>query len=93
MTLTFAAAVYFVVWWILLFVALPFAGRSQQEAGSIVPGTPASAPARPQLLRVVIVTTLLSAVVMSLVYAAIANQLIDLRGPVLEPAPAIVGMP
>ena len=44
-------AVYFFIWWITLFLVLPFGVRTQQEEGSVVPGTPESAPARPRLLR------------------------------------------
>lgn len=90
MTLTFATAVYFVVWWVTLFIMLPFAGRSQQDAGSVIPGTPASAPAKPEFLRVIIGTTLISAAVLAAVYAAIAYGVIDLRGPAPGPVPALI---
>ena len=38
-------AVYIFIWWITLFLVLPFGVRTQQEEGSVVPGTPESAPA------------------------------------------------
>jgi len=34
-----AFAIYFVLWWIVLFVTLPFGVRSQHEDGESVPGT------------------------------------------------------
>ncbi len=87
MSLTFAIAIYFVIWWTVLFVALPFAGRSQQEAGTRVPGTPASAPAEPKFLRVILVTTLLAAVLLAMVYFGIEYNLLDRIGlPVRPPA-------
>ena len=85
MSITFATAVYFVIWWTVLFVVLPFAGRSQQEAGSVVPGTPASAPAKPKVLRIVVATTLIAAIILALAIAAIDYNLFDLRGPQAAP--------
>ena len=63
MSLTLSAAIYVVIWWTVLFAVLPIGIRTQGEDGEVVPGTPASAPASPRLLRVVALTTLLSAVV------------------------------
>ena len=53
--------VTFVVTWWLFFAILPIGVRTQGEDGLVVPGTPASAPTRPRLLRVVLLTTLVSA--------------------------------
>ena len=49
MSVTFGIAVYFMIWWIVLFAVLPF-GRpqTQDEAGDIVPGSEPSAPTRPR---------------------------------------------
>ena len=56
-------AVYFIVWWMTLFAVLPFGLRTQAEAEDVVPGTVESAPARFRGGRVVLVTTLVSAVI------------------------------
>lgn len=58
-----AIAIYFVIWWIVLFVVLPLRVRTQAESGDVVPGTPASAPARPELLLKAALTTVLAAIV------------------------------
>ena len=71
-----AAAIYFVLWWIVLFAVLPWGVRSQEEAGDISPGSDPGAPARPLLLRKAIATTLISAVIMGLGYGAWALGLI-----------------
>ncbi len=87
MSVVFAIAIYFVIWWTLLFTVLPFAGRSQHDAGIRVPGTPASAPAAPKLLRVVMITSVLAAIVLALVIVAIEYNLLDRLGlPVHAPA-------
>ncbi|MGB0496859.1 MAG: DUF1467 family protein [Rubricella sp.] len=44
MTITGAIVLYAVIWFMTLFVVLPIGYRSQEEAGEVEPGTPASAP-------------------------------------------------
>jgi predicted secreted protein len=51
MTITAALVLYAVLWFLVLFVALPIRVRTQAEDGAVVPGTPASAPADPMLRR------------------------------------------
>ncbi len=63
MNLTFGIAVYFVIWWTILFAILPFGIQSQQEAGDVVPGSDPGAPVRPQLLKRMLWNTVVSAVV------------------------------
>lgn len=58
-----AIAVYFVIWWTVLFAVLPIRVRTQAEAGSVVPGSEGSAPERPALLLKVVVTTIVAALV------------------------------
>lgn len=62
MNLTGGIVLYTVLWFLTLFILLPIGERSQAEAGEVVPGTPASAPAEHQLKRKAIWTTLISAV-------------------------------
>ena len=64
-------AIYFVVWWICLFAILPLKVRTQGEVGDVVPGTPASAPARPELLLKAAINTVVSAVVCAGILALI----------------------
>ncbi len=62
---------YIIIWWLVLFAVMPFFTRTQAEAGSVVPGTPASAPESPRLLKIALVTTIVAAVVFALVYAVL----------------------
>lgn len=62
MSLTLGLAIYFIMWWLTLFAVLPFGLRTQDEAGDVVPGTPESAPARPRMLRVFLLNTLVASV-------------------------------
>jgi predicted secreted protein len=58
-----AFAIYFVLWWLTLFLTLPFGIRSQHEDGVGAPGTDPGAPIAAQLGRKLIWTTLVSAVI------------------------------
>ena len=59
-------AIYFLVWWLVLFAVLPWGASSAHELGANVePGHAPSAPMRPLILRKIIATTLISALVMA----------------------------
>ena len=79
MSVSFAIAIYFIIWWTVLIAALPIGVRTQGEDGSIVPGTPESAPTAPRLLRVVVLTTLISALVFAALWALVRYNVIDLN--------------
>jgi len=78
MSVTFGLAIYFVIWWTVLFAVLPFGVRTQGEAGEVVPGTPESAPVTPRLLRTFAITTIVAGAVFALVYAVLVGGIIDL---------------
>jgi predicted secreted protein len=77
MDLSVSIAIYIFIWWLALFAVLPFGVRTQQEEGSVVPGTPESAPAKPKLLRIFVVNTVVATVVYAIVYYVLANRLIS----------------
>ncbi|GGF83707.1 hypothetical protein GCM10007301_49650 [Azorhizobium oxalatiphilum] len=57
-------AIYFIIWWLCLFAVLPFGVRSHAEAGVAPhPGGDPGAPVRLGLIRKMLATTLLAAVV------------------------------
>ncbi|MBB4040869.1 putative secreted protein [Microvirga flocculans] len=62
-------ALYFVIWWILLFAVLPFGVRSQAEAGEVIQGSEPGAPVMPGLREKAIWTTLVASVVLVIVSA------------------------
>ena len=71
MSLAFGFALYLMIWWTSLFAVLPFGVKTQGEQGTVVPGTPASAPAKPRLLRVFLINTIVASVVFAIVWAAL----------------------
>jgi predicted secreted protein len=62
-TLSTWFAIYFVIWWISLFLTLPFGVRSQHEDGGGPPGTDPGAPIATGMGRKLIWTTVISAVI------------------------------
>ncbi len=68
MSLTSSIAIYFIIWWVVLFAVLPFGVQSQVEHGEVVPGSEPGAPHRPMLVRKAVATTIISAVLFAVVY-------------------------
>ena len=69
-TISTGFAIYFVLWWVTLFVTLPFGVRSQHEDGEGAPGTDPGAPVASGMGGKLIWTTLLSAAVYAAAMAA-----------------------
>ena len=71
-------AIYFLIWWLVLFTVLPWGVRAQ---GTDSPaGTDPGAPAVPRLRKKLIWTTLVTTVVWSLCAVAYAKGYITLDG-------------
>lgn len=68
MSLLSSVAIYFVIWWLVLFVVLPFGVRSQHEMGDVTLGTEHGAPHEPYLLRKAVATTILAGLIFAGVY-------------------------
>nr|WP_257098695.1 DUF1467 family protein [Pseudovibrio flavus] len=64
-----AIALYFMMWWILFLVVLPFGVKAQHEEGEVVPGSSESAPVKPNMLKKVVANTLLTSVLFAGLYA------------------------
>ena len=65
-----ALAIYFVIWWIALFLTLPFGVRSQHEDGVGAPGTDPGAPVLTGMKRKLIWTTVISAAIFAVAWLA-----------------------
>jgi predicted secreted protein len=69
-------AIYFLIWWLVLFTVLPW-GHKPEEQPRL--GHVASAPARPQLRLKFLVTTGISAIIWLCVYFSVKNHVVDFR--------------
>lgn len=79
MSIISLVAIYFVVWWIVLFAVLPFGVRTQEEEGDIVLGSTHSAPVRPLLLKKALATTIVAAIIVFGFWLAVDRYGFDLE--------------
>ena len=87
-TISTAFAIYFVMWWIVLFLTLPFGVRSQHEDGEGAPGTDPGAPIAALMGRKLIWTTVISAIVFAVSMLAYDAGLLN-----VERLSKLMGMP
>jgi predicted secreted protein len=80
MPVSTALAIFFLIWWIVLFAVLPWGVSSQQEAGEVTPGTDPGAPILPRLGRKLVWTTGLSALLFAAFFVVYVNRLVTLEG-------------
>jgi len=81
MPVTTALAVYFLIWWVVLFAVLPFGIKSQHEHdGEMPPGTDPGAPVLPRLGRRLLWTTVVSTVIFAGCYVVYVNHWVTLQG-------------
>jgi len=65
-TISSVLAIYFVLWWVVLFVTLPFGVHSQDETNQTIEGTDPGAPVRAMMVRKMIWTTIVSAIIFAI---------------------------
>ena len=59
-------AIFFIVWWLCLFIVLPFRVRNQVDEGAWVQGTERGAPSITRLWPKLLATTVLAGIVTAL---------------------------
>ena len=79
------AAIYAVIWSVVLFAVLPWGVRTQHEDGDTVAGSAESAPTHPHMGRKVLATTIVAGVIFGLFYLALSLGWLD--GLVMPPRP------
>ena len=87
-TISTGFAIYFVLWWVVLFVTLPFGVRSQHEDGAGAPGTDPGAPIVTGMGRKLVWTTVLSAIIFAAGLIAYHAGLLN-----IERLSKLMGMP
>ncbi len=78
MTWFTGAMVYVIIWWLVLFLVLPWGVHVPDEHE---PGHATSAPAKPMMWRKVLITTLIASVFWGIAYWLIESELLTLREP------------
>ena len=62
------AAVFFIIWWLVLFVTLPFGVTTQDDERDVTLGTVSSAPRGPHMGRTIVRTTAIALLIFGLFY-------------------------
>ncbi len=70
------ALTFVIVWWLVLFMVLPFGAAPPEE---VQPGNARSAPARPRMLIKLLITTLVAAFLTAAVIWFLQSGLIEVR--------------
>lgn len=73
MNLTGGIVLFATLWFLTFFCVLPVRFKSQAEAGEVVPGTPASAPADAMIARKAKITTLITLVLWSIIAGVVLS--------------------
>lgn len=68
MSVLSAFAIFFIIWWTVLFTTLPIGVRSQKEEGERIMGTDTGAPVNARLPFKMLLTTLISCVIFGIFY-------------------------
>ena len=86
MAITTAIAIYFLIWWVVLFAVLPWGVRAQGE--SRAPGTDPGAPTISRLGARLVWTTIVATAIFGLCAVVYINRWVTLDG-----LAALLGMP
>ncbi|TVS03268.1 MAG: DUF1467 family protein [Rhodobacteraceae bacterium] len=76
MSVMSAIALYGIIWFMTMFIVLPFRPKTQGDVGEIVPGTPASAPSDVQMWRKIKLVTFIATPTFFLVAGIILSEVI-----------------
>ena len=78
MNLTGGIVLFAVIWFMVFFCVLPVRFKSQEEAGEVVPGTPASAPADAQIGKKARITTAITVVLWAVIAYVILSGMVSI---------------
>ena len=78
MPIVTAVAIYFILWWVCLFLVLPWGVRGQHESGDVVRGSEPGAPIKFRMRRKALQTTILAAIVWLVIVVVVNFNLMTL---------------
>ncbi len=76
MSVMSAIALYGIVWFMTLFLVLPFRPKTQGDVGEVVPGTPSSAPSDVQMWRKIKLVTFIATPAYLVIAGVILSEVI-----------------
>ncbi len=78
MTLTEMLVVYVIIWWLILFMVLPF-GISQVDPDELLPGQDPGSPAKGRMVLKLCITSAISLVLLGVYYLIATSGMISFR--------------
>ncbi|MFQ5617894.1 MAG: DUF1467 family protein [Rhodospirillales bacterium] len=72
-------AVYLVIWWLVIFMVLPWGAKGVIDEEDVKKGHASSAPRKPRMLLKIAITTVLSGAIWGIVYGIIESGVISFR--------------
>ena len=72
-------AIFYIVWFVSLFVVLPFGVRTQSDAGEYIQGTSAGAPINAKAGRIAALTTIVASVAFTMILLALRFKVVPLE--------------
>jgi predicted secreted protein len=80
MPLATAFAIFFLIWWVVLFAVLPWGVKSQHEREGIAPGTDPGAPTQARVGWKLLWTTVVAIAIYAACYFVYAHHWITING-------------
>ncbi len=81
MTFTESLVVYIIIWWLVLFMVLPW-GISQVNPDDLMPGEDPGSPAKGRMVMKLGITSVISAALLGVYYLVATSGMISFRVPV-----------
>ena len=78
MSYTEMFVIYVIMWWLVLFMVLPF-GITRVDPDTLLPGQDPGSPAKGRMVRKLIITSGISAVLLAIYYLIATSGLISFR--------------
>jgi predicted secreted protein len=75
-----ALAIFFLIWWVVLFAVLPWGIKSQHEGDDIAPGTDPGAPSKALIGWKLVWTTVVAAAIYAVCFVVYAEHWVTVDG-------------
>lgn len=72
-------AVYLIIWWLVIFMVLPWGAKSVIDEDDVKKGDAPGAPKKPRMVLKISITTVISGVLWGIVYTVIDSGVISFR--------------
>ncbi len=72
-------AVYLVIWWLVIFMVLPWGAKNVIDEDDVNKGHASSAPKNPRMVLKIAITTVISGALWGVVYTVIESGVISFR--------------